>query len=273
MASSQTEARGVCILDINDFFQLQDKVVVITGANGGVGSACARLFALEAGAEVVLLARSDCSFLVKEIVNNGGSAYFHPTDLLDKDSLRAAFETIEGKYGRVDALLNVAGACEFYSPEDTPLEKMRVVDERWQNIIAINGKAVFDTIELATKMMAPGSTIITISSSAARYGAEMAVSEYSFAKAGIIGLTLSYAKLLAAVGIRVNAIAPGPIEGTAMLSKVRDISIEDMKKKNKLGILAQPDDIASIALFLASPRSRVITGETINANAGQFFSA
>lgn len=255
-----------------NIFGLDKKVVVVTGANGGVGSACARLFSIEAGAQLVLLARTDCSYLVSEINESGGSAHYFPTDISDTNSIRDSFIEIKNRFNRVDVLLNVAGLCEFYEPEDKPLDKMKVDSARWDRVLNVNGKSVLDLIQFATELMPAGSSIVNVSSTAGCYGAEMAVAEYSFAKAGIIGLTMSYAKILGSVGIRINAVAPGPIEGTAMLNQVKDISLDDMKAKNKLGILCQPVDIANIILFLASPMSRVMTGETIGASAGQFIS-
>jgi NAD(P)-dependent dehydrogenase (short-subunit alcohol dehydrogenase family) len=255
-----------------DFFGLQDKKVVITGSSGGVGSACARLFALTAGAHVVLLARSDCSALVTEIHDAGAQAWYYPTDVADRGALDGSFNAIHKQHGSIDVLLNIAGACEFYGADETPLDKTVIDDARWERMLAANGRGVVHTIEYAVKMMSRGGNIVNVGSSAGRYGAEMAVIDYSFAKAGIVGLTMGYAKILAPLGIRVNAVAPGAIEGTAMLAKATSTSLEEMRARNRLGILCQPIDVAKIILFLASTMSTVMTGETIDANAGQFIS-
>jgi len=253
-----------------DFFDLKNKVVVITGASGGVGSACAKLFAHSAGSHVVLLARKDCGALISEIEEGKGLVTFIKTDVSNRENLKNSFEEIRSTLGRVDVLLNVAGICEFYDPELSPLDKTSVDDARWERMMNVNGKAVANAIHFASKMMPAGSSIVNVSSTAGCNGAEMAVVDYSFSKAGILGLTMSYAKILGPMGIRVNAVAPGPIEGTDMLSQVKNFSVEDMKSKNKLGVLCQPIDIAKIMLFLASSMSRCMTGETVGASAGQF---
>jgi len=259
-------------MQTSSFFDLNKKNVVITGSSGGVGSACARLFALTAGANALLLARSDCSHLVQEIRAAGGSASYYQTDVTDRGSLEQSFNAIQKESGAIDVLLNIAGACEFYGAEDSPSDKTVIDDARWERMLAANGRSVVHAIEYAVKNMPNGGNIVNVGSVAGRYGAEMAVIDYSFAKAGIVGLTMGYAKILAPLGIRINAVAPGPIEGTAMLAQAKSSSVEEMRSRNRLGILCQPNDIAKIILFLASSMSNVMTGETIDANAGQFIS-
>lgn len=211
---------------MNNYFDLENKNILITGANGGVGSACARIFALTAKSNVILLARSDCSKLVDEIKSQGGSASFYSTDLLDPENIKESMSKIKNDFASINALLNIAGHCDFFGSQDTARDKVKFNDKRWEHIISINGKAVVDMIDQTIELMPNGSSIVNISSSAAKYGAEMAVSEYSFAKAGIIGLSLSYAKILAPLGIRINCVAPGPIEGTNMLEQCKDLSLE-----------------------------------------------
>lgn len=258
---------------MKDIFGLENKVVVVTGASGGVGMASARLFAEVAKAKVALLARSNLEELVAEISEKGGTATSYSVDISNRDELEAVFNQIESDLGPVHCLLNIAGTCDFYEPGESPISRTKIDEQRWERIVSVNGKGAALAVEFAVRSMPRGGSIVNVASTAGHYGAEFAVIDYTFSKAGLVGMTMGHAKILGPEGIRVNGVAPGPIEGTDMLSAADDDSIELAKSLTKLGKLCQPEDIAKINLFLASDMSGVMTGETVDANCGQFISS
>ena len=255
---------------MSDFFGLKDKTVVITGASGGVGSESARVFTRVAGAKVALLSRRGAGELAKELSSEGFQAKSYSVDVTDREGLAETFREINADLGPVYSLLNISGTCDFYPDDATPREKTVVDDDRWQKIIDVNGKGVALAVQYAMESMEEGGTIVNVASTSGRYGGEMAVVDYSFSKAGLIGFTLGYSKILAPLGIRVNAVAPGPIEGTEMLSGADDSALDRMRSSIRLGRLCTTLDIARINLFLASKMSNAMTGETLDANCGQF---
>lgn len=257
---------------MNDFFGLKDKVVVITGASGGVGSESARLFTKVAGARVALLSRRGAQELAAELSDEGADAKSYSVDVRDRSGLADTFARIVTDLGPVHSLLNVSGTCDFYPDDASPRDKTVIDDERWQKIIDVNGKGVALAVQYAMQSMEEGGTIVNVASTSGRYGGEMAVIDYSFSKAGLIGFTLGYSKILAPLGIRVNAVAPGPIEGTEMLAGADNDALDRMRSSIRLGRLCSTFDIARINLFLASDMSNAMTGETLDANCGQFIS-
>ena len=242
----------------------------MTGGSGGVGIASARVFSSVAGAKVALTSRRGADELVAEITAAGGVAKSYRADISDRTELDRAFSQIADDFGSIRSLLNISGVCEFYAPDSTPLDKTIVDDKRWERIVDVNGKGAAMAIQYASHIMSPGGSIVNVGSTAGRFGAEVAVVDYSFVKAGVVGLTMAYAKILAPLGIRVNCVAPGPIEGTAMLSAADEESLARVKSQIRLGRFCTVADIAHINLFLASEMSRALTGVTIDANGGQF---
>ncbi len=257
---------------MREFFGLENKTVVITGASGGVGSESARVFTNIAGAKVALLSRRGAQELADELTAAGHMAKSYCVDLTQAEEIRKAFLSITSELGPVHSLLNISGTCDFYPENASPHEKTIIDEKRWQRIVDVNGKGVALAIQYASESMSEGSSIVNVGSTSGRYGAEMAVVDYSFSKAGVVGLTLAYAKILAPLGIRVNSVAPGPIEGTDMLSAADENALNKMRSSIRLGRMCSTADIANINLFLASKMSNSMTGETIDANCGQFIS-
>ena len=255
------------------FFGLSDEAIVITGASGGVGKASALLLSAVAGAKLALVSRRGAEDVVAEISAAGGLARSYQADVSSRIELAHAFKKIAADFGSVRSLLNIAGTCDFYPVEAGPAEKSIIDDVRWERIVGVNGKGAALAIEFAVPLMKPGSSIVNVGSTAGSYGAEMAVVDYTFSKAGLVGLTMAYAKILGPLGIRVNGVAPGPIEGTEMLAAANEDSLNKIRGTTKLGRLCRPEDVAKIVLFLASQMSAVMTGATVDANCGQYISA
>jgi 3-oxoacyl-[acyl-carrier protein] reductase len=235
--------------------RLKDKVAVITGGAKGLGQAMAELFASE-GARIIAADLLD-------------PCYTHPAvesyhlDVADADACKTFFEAIAGKYGKIDILVNNAGITR-----DALTRKM--TNEQWRQVLSINLDGIFNLTRHIGPCMQDqmSGSIINISSVVGRFG-NIGQANYAAAKAGIIGLTKSWAKEFAMKGgkVRVNAIAPGYIM-TDILKTVPQDLLDKFSKLTMLGRLGQPEDIAKAALFLAGDDASYITGHVLNVDGG-----
>ena len=228
---------------MNSFFGLQNQTVVMTGGSGGVGAESARIFSRIAGAKIALISRRGADDVVNEIIADGGVARSYRADISDQAEVERVFGQISDDFGPIRSLLNISGVCEYYAPGTSPLDKTVIDNDRWRKIVDVNAKGLAFAIQYASQSMSSGGTIVNVGSTDGRYGAEVAVLDYSFAKAGVVGLTMAYAKILAPLGIRVNCVAPGPIEGTAMLSAADEESLAKVKSQIRLGRFCSVTDI------------------------------
>ena len=259
--------------------RLQDKVAIVTGGSQGIGRSISLAFARE-GADVVLAARTESALrkVVSEIEAIGRKSLAVVTDLSEPEqSLALVDRTIE-EFGKVDVLVNNAGI----GGPTVDVADMEL--EAWNQVLAVNltGTMLCAKYVLKKSMIPRHSgTIINISSEIGRKGISSR-SPYIASKWGVIGLTQALAWEVGKYGIQVNCIAPGPVEGERMewvlreRSKVSGITIEELLKRDKerapLGRSVKPDEIAALAVFLASEESSGITGQTINCNAGVLMS-
>lgn len=240
--------------------RLEGKVGIITGAGAGMGSAGAVMFAKE-GAKVVVADIDEKSGkeTVKRIKQAGGSGIFVKTDVTKEDSVAAVVRTTVDTYGKIDFLYNNAGFCKFGVPTH------EVTQELWDKTYDINVKGQWLMIKhVVPQMLKNGKgSIINVSTTSAMYGVPTNAA-YDSAKAAVIQLTRDVAVEYGRRGIRVNSICPGVCD-TAMA--VGFIGGADEEKKRKageafvpIGRIAQPEEIASVALFLASDESSFVTG-------------
>jgi NAD(P)-dependent dehydrogenase (short-subunit alcohol dehydrogenase family) len=238
--------------------KLQDKVAVITGAASGIGRATALLFARE-GARVVVADwdKSGGSRIAEEIVEAGGEAVFVRTDVSQADDVRSLINAAVEAYGRLDVLFNNAGVeGELVPTADCSLEN-------WDRVISINLKGVFLGMKYAIPHMVSngGGTIINNASVAGVVGFA-GLPAYCASKGGVIQLTKAAALEYAKAGLRVNAICPGII-ATPMVERVLGDS-EEMKKTfealEPVGRFGTPEEVARLALFLATEDSSFCTG-------------
>jgi NAD(P)-dependent dehydrogenase (short-subunit alcohol dehydrogenase family) len=245
---------------------LQDQVAVITGAGSGIGRAMARRFAAE-GARVVLAELNpQTAAETAALLEQAQAPYLNvPTDVTDRDAVAALFTTIDRAAWPVDILVNNAGAAE---PQ--LLGTQDVSDERWDSMIEVHLNGAFFCIREALRRMLPRGrgTIINLGSVAGLNGLPGATA-YSAAKGGVIAMTKALSQEVAPRGIRVNCIAPGWIN-TPMLDSLPAKWRPGMLTHTPLGRLGEPDDVAALALFLASERSSFITGQVISPNGGMF---
>ncbi len=244
---------------------VKDKVALVTGASRGIGKSIAMALA-ESGAKVAInYSSSESSALeVADIIRkNGGIAEIFKARVNEEKEVEDMFANIEKQLGAVDILVNNAGITK-----DNLLMRMKV--EEWDSVIDVNLKGAFLCIRRAIKNMMRNryGKIINISSVVGFSGNAGQVN-YASTKAGIIGMTKSVALELASRGIRVNAIAPGFIE-TDMTATLSEETRASYLEKIPLKTLGKPEDIANAVVFLASPLSDYMTGQTLHLNGGLY---
>lgn len=245
---------------VNDM-RLKGKVALITGAGRGIGKEIALKFAKE-GAIVITNSLSDSAEkTAEEIRANGGQSLAISADVSSQEAVEKMFEKAAFTYGNVDILVNNAGITS-----DQLLVRMK--EAQWDSVISTNLKSVFLCTREAMKPMMKKrwGRIINISSVIGLCG-NAGQTNYAAAKAGIIGFTKSTAKESGTRGITVNAIAPGYIE-TDMTGKLSPIKKQEIQKLIPMGRMGKPEDIASIACFLASDEASYITGQVFNVDGG-----
>jgi 3-oxoacyl-[acyl-carrier protein] reductase len=242
---------------------LEGKVALVTGATRGIGRAIALRFA-EQGANIAftyLLSVSAAESLVAEIEALGGRAVGYASNAADFADAHAVVEKVLAEFGQIDILVNNAGQTK-----DGLM--LRMSEEQWDSIIDTNLKSAFNFIHAVTPAMARrrAGSIINMSSVVGTNG-NAGQCNYSASKAGLIGLTMSFAKEMGARGVRCNAIAPGFIV-TDMTDKLNDTIKESIISSVTLGRMGTADEIANAALFLASDMSSYITGEVLKVTGG-----
>jgi 3-oxoacyl-[acyl-carrier protein] reductase len=243
--------------------KLKGKVALITGSAQGIGRSIAESLAKE-GADIVIsdINMEAATTTAKEIEKLGVKTISVKMNVADSASVTAGVEEIMKAFGKIDILINNAGITK-----DGLLIRMK--DEDWDAVLSVNLKSMF----LCTKAVAPlmmkarWGRIVNISSIVGEMG-NFGQANYSAAKAGAIGLTMTTARELASRNITCNAVAPGFID-TAMTQKLSD----DVKKKLSEAIpmvrLGTPDDIAKAVVFLCADAD-YITGQVISVNGGMY---
>ncbi|OZI12193.1 3-oxoacyl-ACP reductase [Bacillaceae bacterium SAS-127] len=242
--------------------RLKGKVAIITGAANGIGLAAAELFAKQ-GAKVVIADFDEelGAKRVQELTEKGYDVAFSKVNVVDRDSVDAMVELTIDRYGHIDILVNNAGITR-----DGMLWKLSVDD--FQRVLDVNLKGVFNcTQSVIPHMISQGSgKVINTSSVSGVYG-NVGQTNYAAAKAGVVGMTKSWAKELGRKGINVNAVAPGFVE-TSMVATVPEKILDQLKTTIPLGRLGSPNDVANAYLFLASDESNYVNGITLHVDGG-----
>lgn len=248
--------------------RLRDKVTIITGAGGGMGRVAARMFAAE-GARVVV-AESDQATgreTVDLVRSEGGETTFVGVDVADETSARGMVDHAVATYGRVDVLYNNAGIMPEadHSVTDTDVAV-------WDQVMAVNLRGVFLGCKFAIPAMraAGGGSIINVASFVALLGCSVPQDAYTASKGAVLSLTRSLAVQFGPVGIRTNAICPGPVE-TPMLTEwlLKDEAARQLRlARNPTGRLGKPEEIVNLAIYLASDESRWTNGASLVVDGG-----
>ena len=244
---------------------LKDKVALITGAARGIGKAIALKYASE-GAHIAftdLVINEAAEETVKELEAFGVTVKAYASNAADFEATQTVVDQVVKDFGRIDILVNNAGITK-----DGLV--MRMSEQQWDAVIAVNMKSAFNFMHAVVPVMARqrSGSIINMASIAGQTGNPGQVN-YSASKAGLIAMAKSVAKEMGSCGIRANAIAPGYVisEMTeALPQSVRD----EFVKMSPLGRGASVDEIASVALFLASDLASYVTGQVIAVNGGMY---
>jgi len=237
---------------------LADKVAVITGGAGGIGSATANL--LSARGAVVVIADinlGNAKKIANALVAKGRQAFAVEVNMMSEESVEGLVAAVKERHGRIDVLVNNAGVISA--------EPMLDLDvEQWDRVIDINLRGTFLCSKAAMRVMVEQKSgkIVNIASMAGQLGGLKVSPDYTASKAGIISLGKAFARYGAAYGINVNNVAPGLIETD--MTKGRG----DDPASVPLGRLGTAEDVAKAVYFLASPLSDYITGTTIDVNGG-----
>ena len=250
------------------FEDIKNRRVLITGANGGIGSAIADLFA-DHGAKLGLHYRKnneETEKILNKVKNKTEQAKIFQADLLDTESRKNLIENFIKNFGGIDVLINNAGAIDDYK------HFSELSEAAWQNTFDLNVKVPFYLSGEAFQYMKEhgGGRIINISSVNVKYGGSARSLHYVAAKAALENLGLGFAKEGAPYNILVNSIRCGVID-TPMRTKVAGYDEENFKKRINLIPLkraGQPIDIARMALFLAAESGNFITGEVFTIAGG-----
>jgi len=246
-------------------FALTDKVAIVTGGGTGIGRAIALGFA-QAGADVVVTARTAANIedAAAKIRDEGRKALAVPADVREVEQVANMLHKTMDLFGRVDILVNNAGGTSFTSVLDMSADA-------WEADMKENLSSVFICSKIIGEVMVKqkAGNVINMSSLAA-LGPWPNAGHYAAAKAGIISLTKTLAVEWAPYNIRVNAIAPGVIMTPLVRELASDSSPrrQEQLKRIPLGRFGEPEDIAGVAVFLASDASAYITGETIVVGGG-----
>jgi 3-oxoacyl-[acyl-carrier protein] reductase len=250
-----------------NYFDLSDKVALITGGSSGIGAATARVFA-ELGATAAigyLQNEAGAQQVCEAITSRGGRALAIRADMLQADQIQNLVDQATAELGAIDILVNNAGSL---------IERrsiLEMTEERWDEVMDLNLKSAM----LCSQAVAPSmierrsGAIINVVSIAGHTGGGPGAGAYAAAKAGMIALTKALAKELAPHGIRVNAISPGVIDTPFHEVFSTPEMMRNFAASTPLGRVGSPTECATVISFLASQAAGFIVGETIEVNGGQ----
>ena len=243
--------------------ELQDKYAIVTGASGDIGAATALAFARE-GASGIIIADIDqkrAEIIAAAITGETGArCVFVEANIGNSEDIKKLFRTCMDYFGRLDILVNCAGICNTFTIEE-------VDENQWDRLMSINLKGTYLCCREAYVIMKKQNSgkIVNVSSVSGRVGGIATGVDYAASKGAIITLTKSFAKAAGPYGINVNAVAPGFID-TEMTKNFTHFNPNDVPLRRP----GKPGEVADVITFLASDKSRYITGVTLDINGGQY---
>lgn len=243
---------------------LMNKVVLITGASRGIGAAIARAMSDE-GARVAITYHANENAAKSVAVSCMGETMVLALDVADRTSVDATIDLVTKHWGRIDVLVNNAGYLHQLPFAD-------IDDTEWARTLDTNLKGVFLCTQVADKYFQEqcgDGAIINITSVGGQMGGTKAP-HYAAAKAGVISMTKSAAKLLAPHNVRVNAIAPGFIKTDMYEQIIAHTDVNEILDTIPLGHVGLPENVADAAVFLSSNKASYITGHVLNVNGGLY---
>ena len=242
--------------------KLQDKVAIVTGGNQGIGRAAALRLA-EAGAKVVVASRNqERNRQVAAEIEQRFQRQALPlaVDVAERQAVEALVEKVIEEFGHVDVLVNNAGICRL----SQPFEELE--DAAWDAVLDVNVKGVLHCVRAVIPLFKEqkAGKIVNVASLAGEVGGIATAADYVASKAAVIGLTKSLARYLGPYQVNVNAVAPGFIRTSMTESMQIDVGGIPLRS------VGEPEDVAEAICFLASSRSRYITGTTLDVNGGLY---
>lgn len=245
--------------------KLRGKVAIVTGGDSGIGRATAVAFAKE-GADVTIVylnEHEDANETKRLIEQEGVRCLAIAGDIGDEDFCRGVVDQTIRQFSRLDVLVNNAG-------EQHPQPSIEdITREQLERTFRTNIFSMFYLTKAAMPHLRPGAAIVNTASVTAFRGNPQLL-DYSSTKGAIIAFTRSLSKAVAEKGIRVNAVAPGPIWTPLIPSTFDEKKVEQFGKNTPLGRVGQPDEVAPCFVFLASNDSSYMTGETLHPNGGDW---
>jgi 3-oxoacyl-[acyl-carrier protein] reductase len=241
--------------------RLKEKVALITGGLNGLGREAALVFAAEGARVAVCDLLPEGNEVLAAIAEKGADAFYASCDVSNFDAVGSMVTAVLGRFGAIDILINNAGITR-----DATLMKM--TPEQWNQVIGVNLSGVFNcTKHVAPYMVDRGhGKIINTSSIVGLFG-NFGQTNYAATKAGLIGMTKTWARELGPKGITVNAVAPGFI-ATEMVKKMPEKVLQGMRDRTPMRRLGEPRDVANAYLFLASSEADFINGAVLSVDGG-----
>jgi 3-oxoacyl-[acyl-carrier protein] reductase len=244
-------------------FELKDKYAIITGASGGIGAATALAFAREGAGGIIIadIDRKRAESAAAAITGETGvRCEFVEANIGNSEDIKKLFKTVINLFGRLDILVNCAGICNTFQIEE-------IDEKKWDRLMSINLRGTYLCCREAYAIMKKQNSgkIVNVSSVSGRVGGFTTGIDYATSKGAIITLTMSFAKAAGPYGINVNAVAPGFID-TEMTKDFTYFNPETLPLRRA----GKPEDVADVITFLASDKSRYITGVTLDVNGGQY---
>jgi len=245
--------------------KFSNRTALITGGGQGIGKKIAEILAINRISNIVIgdISKNRAQQVASELMRNFDlNAEGKRINVIEKSDIEKLVSETNARYGSVDVLVNCAGVLFKREIKD-------ITEHEWDEVMNVNLRGTFFCCQAVTPLMKKQQrgTILNLASIAGKVGGLSSGAHYAISKAGVICLTKIFARELAPFGVRVNALAPGPVD-TAMLMAFPKETREKLSKDCPLGKLADVDDIAQAALFLISDSAKHITGEILDINGG-----